>query len=215
MHAQLLDPRTKSRLPHNKSVVGGHYLGVAQESRTVVRTEESFTESWTLDGPRVLLYAVRRVGRDAANEILSETFLQAWRRWEDVPDPAFPWLIGTARRVIANQRRGVRRRDHLELQLRFLSEAAAPSEDAGVLSVERDEALKRLMGLTEHEREAILLVAWDGLKPEEAARVARVRPGTFRARLYRARQALERPPPDLPSSPQPLTPASESNRGVS
>jgi RNA polymerase sigma factor (sigma-70 family) len=204
----------KSWLRHNKSVEGGHYLGVAPDSRSLVRTEESFTESWTLDGPRVLLYAVRRVGRDAANEILSETFLQAWRRWEDVPDPAFPWLIGIARRVIANQRRGLRRRDRLELQLRFLSEAAASSDDAGVLSVERDDALRRLVGLTENEREAILLVAWDGLTQEEAARVARVRPGTFRARLYRARQALERPPDRL-SSPQPLTAASDSNRGVS
>jgi DNA-directed RNA polymerase specialized sigma24 family protein len=193
---------------------GGHYLGVAPESRSVVRTEESFTESWTRDGPRVLRYAVRRVGRDAANEILSETFLQAWRRWEDVPDPALPWLIGTARRVIANQRRGVRRRDRLEAQLRFLAEAAASSDDAGVLSVERDEALSRLMGLTENEREALLLVAWDGLEPEQAARVARVRPGAFRARLYRARRALERPP-DRSTSPQPLAATSDANRGVS
>jgi DNA-directed RNA polymerase specialized sigma24 family protein len=195
-------------------MAGGHYPGVAPESRSVVRTEESFTESWTRDGPRVLLYAVRRVGRDAANEILSETFLQAWRRWEDVPDPALPWLIGTARRVIANQRRGVRRRDRLEAQLRFLSEAAASSDDAGVLSVERDEALRRLMALTENEREAVLLVAWDGLEPEQAARVARVRPGAFRARLHRARKALERPA-DRSPSPQPLTAASDSNRGVS
>lgn len=186
---------------------------MAQKTWSVVRTEESFTESWTLDGPRVLLYAVRRVGRDTANEILSETFLQAWRRWDDVPDPALPWLIGTARRVIANQQRGLRRRDRLDLQLRFLTEAAAPSDDVGVLSVERDEALRRLMGLTENEREAVLLVAWDGLAPEEAARVARVRPGAFRARLHRARQALERPS-DRPRSPQPSAAAAESNRGT-
>jgi DNA-directed RNA polymerase specialized sigma24 family protein len=41
-------------------------------------------------------YASRRVGPDDAQEIVAETFLVAWRRIDDVPDPALPWLYQVA-----------------------------------------------------------------------------------------------------------------------
>jgi RNA polymerase sigma-70 factor, ECF subfamily len=41
--------------------------------------------------------------------------LTAWRRLDEVPDPALPWLLGVARRVVANQRRGEQRRERLRL----------------------------------------------------------------------------------------------------
>jgi RNA polymerase sigma factor (sigma-70 family) len=154
-----------------------------------MRTEE-FTECWHANAPRVLAYATRHVGADEAPEIVAEAFLQAWRRWDDVPDPPVPWLIGTARKIIANQRRGARRRQQLGRRLSFLSDAASPATDAGVLAEEREEALRRLDALTSNDREALLLVAWDGLSIDEASRVTGVRPGTFRARLHRARTCL-------------------------
>jgi DNA-directed RNA polymerase specialized sigma24 family protein len=59
----------------------------------------------------VLGYALRRLDdpEDAA-DVAAETFLVAWRRLDDVPagDDARPWLLGVARRVLANQRRGAR-----------------------------------------------------------------------------------------------------------
>jgi len=61
-------------------------------------------------------YAGRRCG-DAADaaDVVSETFLICWRRLADVPvgPDARLWLFGTARRVIANQRRFDRRRERL------------------------------------------------------------------------------------------------------
>ena len=41
--------------------------------------------------------------------------------------------------------------------------------------------------LTEREREALLLVAWDGLSPRDAAVVAGCSSSAFRVRLHRAR----------------------------
>jgi DNA-directed RNA polymerase specialized sigma24 family protein len=47
--------------------------------------------------------------------VIAETFLTAWRRLDDVPagDEARLWLYGVARRMLANQRRGARRRSSL------------------------------------------------------------------------------------------------------
>ncbi|MEL6983584.1 MAG: sigma factor, partial [Actinomycetota bacterium] len=63
----------------------------------------------------VMAYALRRCSSDDAADVVSETFVVAWRRLDDIPEePAVkPWLFGVARRVLANQRRGLRRRGEL------------------------------------------------------------------------------------------------------
>jgi RNA polymerase sigma-70 factor, ECF subfamily len=59
-------------------------------------------------------FATRRVGADAAGDVVSSTFLIAWRRLADVPaGQGRAWLYGTARRVIANELRGRERRERL------------------------------------------------------------------------------------------------------
>jgi RNA polymerase sigma-70 factor (ECF subfamily) len=54
-------------------------------------------------------YALRRAPRDMAPDVVAETFLVAWRRLDDVPADALPWLYGVARRVLANARRSADR----------------------------------------------------------------------------------------------------------
>ena len=61
----------------------------------------------------MLGYALRRTDNtDDAADVLAETFLVAWRRPDEIPPgpQARLWLYGTARRVLANQRRAERRR---------------------------------------------------------------------------------------------------------
>jgi RNA polymerase sigma-70 factor (ECF subfamily) len=94
----------------------------------------------------------------------------------------------TAGNVIRNRRRADVRRSTLASNLVHLHEA----DTAGVDEVVAERAhllaaLERLSGL---EREALLLVAWDGLDPRGAAEVARCAPRAFRARLSRARARL-------------------------
>src|SRR3989442_7775755 len=58
-------------------------------------------------------YALRRVHEpEDAAEVIAETFATLWRRFDRCPqgEELRPWLFGVARRVIANQRRGERRR---------------------------------------------------------------------------------------------------------
>jgi RNA polymerase sigma factor (sigma-70 family) len=148
-----------------------------------------FTEVWHRDGPRVAAYARRHVALGDVPDVVAETFLQAWRRWDDVPKPPLPWLIGTARKVMGNQRRGESRRRALQQRLVLLGDAARSAEDAGLLATDRVSALATFAALPEDQREALLLVAWDGLTPEQAATAMGVRPGTFRVRTHRARKA--------------------------
>jgi RNA polymerase sigma-70 factor (ECF subfamily) len=129
-------------------------------------------------------YVLRRSGGVVVEDVVADTFLVAWRRFEDVPDVALPWLLGVARRVLADHRRAARRRR--SLSERLLGEASTPggwSPPAG-LSAELIDALRML---TELEREALLLVAWDGLSPRDAAVVAGCSSAAFRVRLHRAR----------------------------
>ena len=60
---------------------------------------------------QVLAYASRRVGTDDAADVVADTFLVAWRRLEDVPEDALPWLYAAARNVISNARRAEIRRE--------------------------------------------------------------------------------------------------------
>jgi RNA polymerase sigma factor (sigma-70 family) len=129
-------------------------------------------------------YVLRRSAGIVVEDVVADTFLVAWRRLEDVPEPALPWLLGVARRVLADQRRAARRRRSLTERLLRESPAPGPWLPPAGLSPELADAL---MALTEREREALLLVAWDGLPPRDAAVVAGCSTAAFRVRLHRAR----------------------------
>lgn len=151
---------------------------------------EAFAALWDAHAARVLGYARRRVGPDAAEEVVAETFLVAWRRLDRVPPEPLPWLLVVARNTIANQRRATGRRDALTVELAgfaaVVTTAAAP--DVGV--VERQALLRALAALSAAEREALLLVGWDGLEAADAAAVAGCSVTAFRMRLSRARRRL-------------------------
>lgn len=157
---------------------------------------ERFTECWHTEGPRVRAYALRHIGSDDAHDVVAETFTIAWRRWDEVPDPAIGWLLTTARGVVSNRRRTQRRQRALEDRIAHLDQVAA--QDTSEAVVTRHEAVRRLAALTEEHREALLLTSWDGLSSEEAAGVLGIRPATFRRRLSRARGNLAKglDPPD-------------------
>src|SRR5271165_120248 len=99
-----------------------------------------FEEPYAAHRVPVLGYALRRTDNtDDAADVLAETFLTAWRRLDDVPagDQTRLWLYGTARRVLANYRRGERRR--LALADRLKAELAVsyrqPDHSGGVSEI--------------------------------------------------------------------------------
>jgi len=55
---------------------------------------------------RVLGYAIHRgMSIDEAEDVVAETFLVCWRRLDDMPREPLPWLLGVARKTLANRRR--------------------------------------------------------------------------------------------------------------
>lgn len=136
---------------------------------------------WRAWHRHVLAYALRRSDPATAEEVVAETFVVAWRRIREVPEPPLPWLLGVARRVLANRRRGEERRralvDRLEGESRSADQDGA---DGAVL-----EALARLR---EPDREALLLHAWEGLDNHAAAVVVGCSANAFAVRLHRARE---------------------------
>ena len=137
----------------------------------------------------VFAYASRRVGTDEASDIVADTFLVAWRRIDDLPDDALPWLYAAARNVINNSRRAKIRRD--ALQRRLASVGATEASDDPAPEVEtRADILAAMRSLPATEREALMLIAWEDLDPRRAAAVMGCSPGTFAVRLHRGRRHL-------------------------
>lgn len=170
-----------------------------------------FTALWEAHAGAVLAYALRHIDRDAAQEIVSETFLVAWRRLADIPGDPLPWLLVVARNTVRNHRRSGYRRSVMHDQVARLSQAAAPVAGADELVAERADVLAALAALTAKEREALLLVAWDGLSSADAAQVAGCSAAAFHVRLFRARRRLQGHAATLdPQTPSPARPARSS-----
>ncbi|MGE0026753.1 MAG: RNA polymerase sigma factor [Thermoleophilia bacterium] len=159
-------------------------------------TRQRFEALFDAHERAVLAYALRRLARRAdADDVVSETFAIAWRRLNEVPPEPLPWLLATARRIVANQNRGERRREALRTIVER-ERPPGPPEERGLLDA--------LASLREKDRESLLLVAWEGLSYADAARVMDCSVAAFAARHTRARtrlaSALEATPPALQSA---------------
>jgi RNA polymerase sigma-70 factor, ECF subfamily len=133
-------------------------------------------------------YAARRVAPAAVQDVVSETFLTAWRRYAELSGEPLPWLLGIARRAAANQRRGGARRE--ALRERLTGEERVSDEQR--LNDSDPQVAVALATLSERDREALTLVAWDGLEHQVAASVMGCSTGAFTVRVHRARRKLER-----------------------
>lgn len=157
--------------------------------------EAAFDRLFVAHRAPLLAYFLRRVDApcDAA-DLLAEVFVVVWRRLDDVPagGDATPWLYGVARRVLANHRRGVRRRDGLAVKLRStLERRAVPSPEASGVDGESVARLRHALGtLPEIDREIVTLRAWECLSASDIALVVGGTPENVRVRLHRARGRL-------------------------
>lgn len=162
---------------------------------------EEFSSAFDQLAPRVFAYARRQCSATDAQDVVADTFLVAWRRWTEVPADPLPWLLVVARNTIANLRRRERRAGSLVDGVATLARIAGPAAGADQPVLERDLLLGAVAGLTDLEREAVLLVAWDALSNRDAATVAGCSQRAFEVRLSRARQRLARALDDRPTRP--------------
>jgi RNA polymerase sigma-70 factor (ECF subfamily) len=160
---------------------------------------ERFQALYAEHHARVYAYAVSRVGRQLADEVVSEVFLVAWRRLGDVPTQALPWLLTVARNTACSQFRVSARQRSISAELRaWVTDAELSEPDVADAVSERLCVLTALATLPETDRELLTLVAWHGLKPNEAAQVVGCSRAAYFVRLHRARRRLERAMADPP-----------------
>ena len=188
-------------------------------SRDTTDVHSRFEDLARRAGPRVLAYLGRRTDpRDDAVDVHQRVLLTAWRRIDDIPlddEAAVAWLIGVARRELANHRRsGTRRLAATERLRAALSvgsgtvggsragwggwdAGAGPSAAVGEAGAAYDtgpeltERLRHALAiLPETDQEIVTLAYWDGLTGEQIGVVLGLSAAAVRKRLQRAREAL-------------------------
>jgi RNA polymerase sigma factor (sigma-70 family) len=162
------------------------------------RRPEAFAELYDRHAASIYRFAARRLGEQAAEDVLAETFLAAFgrrERYDPTRPDARPWLYGIAVNLIGRHRRAEAR------MWRALARAGAePHADAGaegdavadrVSAIAAQPVLATaLAGLNPGDRDVLLLVAWAELSYEQVAVALRIPVGTVRSRLNRARRQV-------------------------
>jgi RNA polymerase sigma-70 factor (ECF subfamily) len=142
-------------------------------------------------------YVASRVRRTDVDDVVSETFVTAFRaraRYDRAYDDARPWLLGIATNVLRHHHRSESRR-----LTRLRAFAQPPEADfdpaesvarAVDKASETDRVARALARLDDRYRDVLLLTASADLTYEEIARALGVPVGTVRSRLARGRRRL-------------------------
>jgi RNA polymerase sigma-70 factor (ECF subfamily) len=142
------------------------------------------------DAERTRLFgalAVMSGNRAEAEEIMQDAFLKVWERWDRVSAMESPegFLYRTALNVY---RKRLRR-----AAIAVRKTTTLLSHDDALGGVEtRDEVARLLRGLTQREREAIVVTAYLGYSTEDAGELLGIRANTVRVLTSRARATLRR-----------------------
>ncbi|WP_406266154.1 RNA polymerase sigma factor [Actinacidiphila glaucinigra] len=154
------------------------------------RGHETVEEWFEAHADRVMGYLLHRTDRETAQDVLSETFLPAWRKQRSVPDDALPWLL-------ANRVRSDVRRQALAERMAAVMDRAPQGVFEDRIG-DRERVFRVLMSLSEADREVLLLTGWHDLSAQQAAKALGCTRAAYTLRLHRARKrfraALERRP---------------------
>jgi len=171
--------------------------------RRSIGEPRAFAEIFERHATAVGRFAARRIGPHPAEDVVSETFLVAFRRRADFDvswESARPWLLGIASRTVKHHR--------AKEAAQWRAYAAAVGRTDGVAhddveaADDRADAASllsalsaRIAALPRRDRDTLLLYAWGDLTYEEIGRALGVPTGTVRSRLNRVRRVLGGLPP--------------------
>lgn len=141
-------------------------------------------------------YAARRLGAGAADDIVADTFLDAFRnrhRYDRTVSDARPWLYGIAANLI-----GKHRRTEVRMLRAFARTGADPAVEGHADRIDSQVSAAAVQphlaaavaALSPGDRDVLLLVAWADLSYEQTATALGIPPGTVRSRLHRARAKI-------------------------
>jgi RNA polymerase sigma-70 factor, ECF subfamily len=157
---------------------------------------EAFAGLYDRHAAPIHRYVTRRLGEGTADDVVAETFLDAFRRrnrYDLSRADARPWLYGIAANVIGKHRRmEVRQlrafaRTGVDPVIEGYSDVVDSRVAAGAV---RRELASALAELAARDRHVLLLIAWADLSYEETALAMGIPVGTVRSRLNRARRKV-------------------------
>ena len=169
-------------------------VGPTDEELLVSADPRDFGLFYARHLPGVESYFARRVGRDAAADLASETFaaaLVARRRFVPGPTPAAGWLYTiAARRLVDDRRRGLVQQRALEALISEV-EVRDPAATSSGIADELDAGLLR--HLPRKQREAIVAHVIRERDYGQIAAQSRASEASIRQRVSRGLSELRRP----------------------
>jgi RNA polymerase sigma factor (sigma-70 family) len=157
---------------------------------------EDFAALFDRHAPHIHRYLARRLGDQAADDLVAETFLTAFRRRDsfraDQRD-ARPWLYGIATLLVAQHRRDEVRRLRLHQAVPAEPDASCHADRVAAdvtAAALRDVLTSALADLADGDRDVLLLIVQEELTYEQVAAALDIPVGTVRSRLHRARNIL-------------------------
>lgn len=155
--------------------------------------DEAFTELFRATQPKIRAYAHRRLPAVQADDVVSETFMVAWRRFDEVPTDhgeALLWLYRVAQYTVMNTYRSQRRVVALRSRLRE-GDPFSLAQSSVVIEGERDALAEAFASLSAEDRSVLLLATWEGLATDELAVALECASSAAATRLSRARSRFE------------------------
>ena len=151
----------------------------------------------------LLLFVERRTHALAAEDVVAEVFLTAWRRLDDVPPDlgqARAWLFTVAHHLLRNSRRSDHRQQAVALRILRepgAAESGAPPDDVAA----RIDLTRAWARLSPGDQQVLTLTVFEDLTGPQAARVLGISATAFSLRLLRARRRLRKHLTAVPTEP--------------
>jgi RNA polymerase sigma-70 factor (ECF subfamily) len=159
-----------------------------------LREPERFAVLYDRHHQAIHRYIARRLGRDRADDLMSETFLIAFGRRDHYDlsySSARPWLFGIATNLIGQHRRAEDRFWRLIARTGVDEAVESPGERVAErvsAQASRRDLAAALARLPHGQRDVLLLTAAGGLSADEIASALGIAKGTVHSRLNRARK---------------------------
>lgn len=152
----------------------------------------------------VFRYCLSRTGSwHEAEELVSVTFLEAWRQRKGLTlqrESLLPWLLGVATNAARNSARSTRRYEQFLGRLphsSFVPDHSTAADERMDTERQVKELLEGAADLSAGERDVLLLCVMNGHSYEETAASLGIRIGTVRSRVNRAKKKLRAAAPHL------------------
>ena len=158
------------------------------------RDPEAFAGLYDRHAAPLHRYAARRLGAGAADDIVADTFLDAFRkrhRYDRTVTDARPWLYGIAANLIGK---------HSRSEVRMLRAYARTGADPVLVETQTDEADGRLASAAVRQDLAAALAALTNRRPRRAADDRLGRPVLHRGRDRARHPGRHRPLPPAPGA---------------